>query len=102
MLARLATIERMPMPGRHGAACGILSRRGLSRRRYAATRSAAGAATGLLVHRGPGARLRFLLADTVFLVAFFDVARLTFLLARIRRLVSAWHCLSPLLARPST
>jgi hypothetical protein len=44
-----------------------------------------------LVHRGPGATLRFLFRDTPVEVAFLDVFSLPLLFVRVVRLISARH-----------
>src|SRR5205085_2843407 len=49
------------------------------------------AASGLLVHRRPGAAFGLLSADAATLVAFLDVLRHPLLLARVFRFVAAWH-----------
>src|SRR5438105_1679305 len=49
------------------------------------------AASGLLVHRRPGAAFGLLPADAATLVAFLDVLRHPLLLARVFRFVAAWH-----------
>src|SRR5690606_19815496 len=54
------------------------------------------AAAGFLVHRGPGAALRFLAADAAILVAFFDMFGLALLLVGIAALVASRHGCSPL------
>jgi hypothetical protein len=44
-----------------------------------------------VVHRGPGATLRFFFGDTPVEVAFLDVLSLPLLLVRVMRLISSRH-----------
>src|SRR5690242_12643703 len=52
-------------------------------------------AAALLVHRGPRPPLGLGLRDPAVFVALLDVLGLAFLLARVTRLVAAWHRVSP-------
>src|SRR5690348_16846308 len=63
--------------------------------RLSAARAGFLAAVILLVHGGPGAALRLLLAHAAILVALFDVVGFALLLGRIRALVASRHSILP-------
>src|SRR5687768_7312279 len=90
LLSGSAPARAPTFPGRAAALCaGHASLAGVA---DPAPRSAGlVSAAGLLVHRGPGAALRLVLADALFPIAFLDMVGHPLLLVRVLRFVSAWH-----------